>query len=285
MGSWVMGKLSETIEETINEWVEQFIKWILTLINELVFKVPTSNFANNVMDFLGWFTGICAVVLALYKIIEYIVNTQNGTQEYPLDEIFLRVIKSAGALLVLPWIIKLILTRIAYPISEYFAAAGSDFEGAGAMTLIKATIAGGALAATSGIVVIAVLIFFLVVFLMFLYSVCVFYVDYLILNVLVGPVALSMIADDNNYFQVWWREFLSQITSILVKLFLFTLVINTLFADGNIFIAIGAGALIIKSPSVLKNMWYGSGGARAASRGAGAAAQMSSKMLLLRMIK
>lgn len=281
------GKLKEVIEETINGWIEEFMNWILVMVNELVFDLPKSSFVDNVMTFFVWFTGVFAVVIALYKIIEYIVNTQNGTQEYPLDEILLRVIKSAVAMLVLPWIIKIIMLDISLPIANYFASAGTDFDGKSAYTVISAALAGSALAVTGfgGAVAMILLIFFVVVFVMFLYSVCVFYADYVVMQILIAPVALSMIADDNNYFQVWWRELLSIVVSLLIKLFLVTLIINILFSGGNIFLAIGAGALIIKSPSVLKNMWYGGGGARAVSRGAGSIGSMGSRMLLSKLMK
>ena len=280
-------KLKEILEETVNGWIEEFMNWILVMVNELVFKLPESSFVNNVMTFFVWFTGVFAVVIALYKIIEYIINTQNGTQEYPLDEILLRVIKSAAAMLVLPWAFKIILLDITLPIANYFASAGTDFEGNGAYTVISATLTGSAIAVTGfgGIILTILLIFFVVVFLMFLYSVCVFYADYVVMQILIAPVSLSMIADDNNYFQVGWRELFSIVVSLLVKIFVVTLIINILFTKGNIFLAIGAGALIIKSPSVLKNMWYGGGGSRAVSRGAGSIGSMGSRMLLMKYLK
>lgn len=66
MFDWVGGKLKEVMEETINGWVEEFMNWILVMVNELVFNIPTSAFVNNVMNFFVWFTGVFAVVVALY---------------------------------------------------------------------------------------------------------------------------------------------------------------------------------------------------------------------------
>jgi hypothetical protein len=284
---WIEEKLKESIEVTLNGWVEELMNWILSFINGLVFNLPESEFVNNVMSFFGWFAGTFAVVIALYKIVEYIINTQNGTQQYPLDEILLRVVKSSGAILVLPWIFKIIILDIALPIANYFASAGTDFGGEGGYAVILAALGASSIAVTGygGIVVIALGIFFLVVFCMFFYSVCVFYADYIIMQILIAPVALSMIADENNYFQVWWRELLSIVVSLLIKVFLLTLVINVLFTGGNILLAIGAGALIIKSPSVLKNMWYGGGGTRAMTRGAGGLGSMGTRAVLGKMIR
>lgn len=285
MFDWVGGKFKEVIEGTVNDWIEEFMNWILGLVNGFVFDLPESKFVNVTVDFFGWFTAIAAITLALYKIIEYIINTQNGTQQYPLDEVLLRVVKSAGAVLVLPWILNFLFFDIAIEIANYFAVTGTDFGGKSAYSALALLAGGGVLGATGGVVLMIVMIFFVVVFIMFVYSVCVFYADYTIMMILTGPVALSMIADDNNYFQVWWRELLSMVTSMLIKLFLLTLIINIIFTQGNILLAIGAGALIIKSPSVLKNMWYGGGGARALGRGTGNIGSMGSRMLLSKFIK
>lgn len=284
---WIGEKLKEGIEEVLNGWVEDFMNWILVLMNELVFKIPESTFVDNVTSILVWFTGIFAVVVALYKVVEYLINIASGTQDYPFEEIVIRVIKSSVGILVLPWFLKILMLDIALPLANYFASTGTNFEGSGGYVLIGTVVAGsGALAIPGGgIVLTAIMIFFLIVFIMFMYSVCVFYADYIMMQILIAPVCLSMIADDNNYFQVWWRELLSMVTSLLVKIILLTLIINILFTGGNILLAIGAGAAIIKSPSVLKNMWYGGGGTRALARGTGTAGSMGSRMLLMKMLK
>lgn len=285
---WLVDKFNSLITDTLNGWVEEFLNFILSWINKMVFALPQSEFANQILNFFMWFATLFSTILILYKIIEYIINTQNGTQQYPLDEILLRVIKSAAAMLLLPWILRIIFKDIALPLANYFTAAGTKFDGSAGYTLLNSALMAANLGlAGGGIVVLVISIFFLVVFLMFLYSVCVFYADFIVMQVLIAPVALSMIADDNNYFQVWWRELLSQVTSLLMKLFLVTLVINILFSGGgkNIWLAIGAGALVIKSPSVLKNMWYGGGGAKATARGAGNVITMSSRTLLSRILK
>ncbi|WP_079707714.1 conjugal transfer protein TrbL family protein [Paraliobacillus ryukyuensis] len=285
MFDWGADKVKELLEYIFTEWTEDVMNWVLGLMNELVFSIPESDFVNNVLNFFVWFNGMFAVILILYKIIEYIINTQNGTQQYPLDEILLRAIKSAAGMLILPWILKVVVIDICLPIANYFTSAGTEFSGDG-FGVIKATIEGSTTVGPgiTGMVVLLLLIFMVIVFVFFLFSVCVFYADYIVMQVLIAPVCLSMIADDNNYLGVWWRELLSIVTSLLVKIFLMTLVINILFAGGNMFLCIGAGVLIIKTPSVLKNMWYGGGGARAVSRGFGAIGSMGSRTLLRKLM-
>ncbi|WFP05443.1 conjugal transfer protein TrbL family protein [Bacillus velezensis] len=286
MLDWIKDAFSGVIEDTLNGWVESFMNWILVMINEFVFKLPESKFANDVSNLFVWFTTVCAGVVVAYKIIEYILNTQNGTQQYPLGELFLRVGKSGGAMLVLPWAFKIIIMDIALPMANYFADAGTDFDGKGGYAVISAALTGGALGISGGgIVVTGLLIFFVVSFIMFVFSTCVFYADFLVMQILIAPVSLSMIADDNNYFGIWWKELLSMVVSLLLKLFLLTLVINTLFTGGNIFLAIGAAALMIKSPSILKHMWYAGGGTKAMARGGGQLSAMGSRMLLSKIMK
>lgn len=285
MFNWATNKLNEVVEETVNGWIEDIMTFILTLINDLVFSLPTNDFAKDVINLLTWLTSIVAVVVVLYKIIEYMVNSAAGTQEYPLEEILVRVGKSAVMLLVLPWILRMMIFNVALPLANYFTAAGTDIDVDTGFSLLEASVM-AFFAGISGIVLILVMLFFLVVFAMFLFSVCVFYADFILMQVFIAPVALSVIADDNNFMQVWWRELLSMVVSLLTKLFLMTLVLNTLFnEDGNIMLAIGAGALIIKSPSILKNMWYGGGGGRAAVRGVGTGGAMASRILFQRLMR
>lgn len=285
MFNWATNKLNEVVEETVNGWIEDIMTFILTLINDLVFSLPTNDFAKDVINLLTWLTSIVAVVVVLYKIIEYMINSAAGTQEYPLEEILVRVGKSAVMLLVLPWILRMMIFNVALPLANYFTAAGTDIDVDTGFSLLEASVM-AFFAGISGIVLILVMLFFLVVFAMFLFSVCVFYADFILMQVFIAPVALSVIADDNNFMQVWWRELLSMVVSLLTKLFLMTLVLNTLFnEDGNIMLAIGAGALIIKSPSILKNMWYGGGGGRAAVRGVGTGGAMASRILFQRLMR
>lgn len=276
-----MGWIGEKIEEAFEKWLKEILSFVLEWINKLVFNIPESKFVDDVMDFFLWFTGVFAVVLVLYKIIEYIINTQNGTQEYPLDEVLLRALKSAAAMLILPWILRIIVFEIALPIADYFTASGTDFDFKSGYPALVTILGGIGVTAGGGIVLVLFTLFFVVVFLMFLFSVCVFYADLIVMQVLIGPVSLSMIADDNNYFKVWWRELLSQVVSLLVKLFLVTLIINIIFSEGNALLAIGAGALIIKQPSALKNMWYASGGMKSAGNMMG----MSSRHLVMNLMR
>lgn len=276
--------ISELISGIITGWIQEFMGFVLGLITDLVFDIPTSTFAYRVITILSSVISVAAVVVILYKIIEYMIKVSDGTQQEPFGALFVRVGKSAGALLVLPWFLNWFLFDIAVPLSNFFITASIDFEAEIGYELIAASIA-AYFTGIGAVVMIVLMIFFLFAFIMFIFSICVFYADIIIMQVYIAPVALSMIADDNNFFQVWWRELFSLVLSMLTKLFLVTLLLNTIFSGGNLFLAIGSGVLLIKSPSLLKNMWYGGGGSKGATRGAGAVGSMSSRVMISKLIR
>ncbi|MFF2765292.1 conjugal transfer protein TrbL family protein [Bacillus altitudinis] len=281
--------LAGVIEHALGSWIESVINWVLKLINGMVFNVPDYEYINTIFNFLTWFSGIFAVVLASYKGIEYMLNEANGTQQYPLGELFLRIGKSGASILILPWIFKTIIVDIALPIANYFATVGSDFDDKGGYAVMTGALVGAGLGiSTGGIVILLMMILFAVAFISFLFSVCVFYADYVMMHVLIAPVALSMIADDNNYFNVWWRELLTMVVALLTKIFLLTVIINVLFTGGGmikVLTAIGCAVLLIKTPSILKNMWYGGGSTKAVARGGGQVANMGSRMVMTQMFR
>ena len=90
--------------------------------------------------------------------------------------------------------------------------------------------------------------------------VAVFYADFLVLTMLTPLVALSLLTDEQNYFQIWIKELLSEALTMLIKLILYLLMITLMIAEKytlpNFMLMVGCGLLIIKTPSALQNMWY-----------------------------
>lgn len=107
-------------------WVKDILNFIFNSLSFFIFSPPENSFINQTMSFFCWFTSVFAVVIVGYKILEYIINTQNGTQEIPLSEIFLRLIKSASCLMILPWISKLLLVNVALPVTSFFTSQGFE---------------------------------------------------------------------------------------------------------------------------------------------------------------
>ncbi|MGM0875884.1 MAG: conjugal transfer protein TrbL family protein [Bacillota bacterium] len=74
-----------------------------------------------------------------------------------------------------------------------------------------------------------------IAFIAFLFSIAIFHADIMILYLLSPLVCLSVVADDNEYLDVWWRELLSQIVTMLVKIFLFVAALSILINENITF--------------------------------------------------
>ncbi|UOR12621.1 hypothetical protein [Halobacillus amylolyticus] len=65
---------------------------------------------------------------------------------------------------------------------------------------------------------------------------------------------------------VWWREVLSQLTSIIVQMALMVAITEILTSDSftwwKFMLLIGMSVLLIRGPFVLRHMWYGTGSSR-----------------------
>ena len=80
------------------------------------------------------------------------------------------------------------------------------------------------------------------------------------------------INDEYNYMGIWWREFLSQIVTLLLEIVSMLLFTQILMSDDFNWVKlaglIGMGFVIIKGPSVAKSMWFTTGSVRSTISGA-----------------
>lgn len=136
---------------------------------------------------------------------------------------------------------------------------------------------GGVFAAPSSFVFILMILFITVAVVSFFIKMCIYQADLILLQILSVWAAISMCADDNNYMSVWWREVLSQITTILIQTLLMagvTTILASKFEWYNLMLLIGFCCLLIKGPSVLRSMWYTTGTGKTAISSGKAATRM-----------
>src|SRR5699024_3473736 len=94
---------------------------------------------------------------------------------------------------------------------------------------------------------------------------CISHEDCLLLQLLRPLAAIFIMANDNNYAGVWWREFLSQIVTIIVQVAGMVGVVEILTGSNGemswykFMLLIGLCVLLIRGPSVTMNMWYATG--------------------------
>lgn len=265
-----MGWIGDKITNMIQDWCTDTLKSFLGSIYDIVFDMPTSHFADITYTFMIGIATTLAISIVGYKLIEYMINTSTGTYDGPpLGEIMARILKSAVLIPLMPIFLMILTKYIALPICQWMIANGSKVSDKGAEKIVKAILSGIGAVGFEGFTLVIFLAVFAIAFVCFWFSICVFFADFLLLQVLSPWAAISIIADDNNYFSIWWREVLSQITSLIVKLFLFMVTLQIYIGESKVtlplfLLSIGCLTLIIKTPSLLRNMWYSGGGGRAA---------------------
>src|SRR5699024_3677510 len=90
----------------------------------------------------------------------------------------------------------------------------------------------------------------------------------LILEILSSLVAVSVVSDDYDFMDNWWRDLLSHTFTIMVVTLCIALFTEPLTRDteticGKLAVLIGSGALVLSGPSLLKSIWFSSGAGRA----------------------
>ncbi|MCQ6267828.1 hypothetical protein M1K46_19560 [Fictibacillus sp. WQ 8-8] len=279
-----MFDFKEKIVEAIQGMLEDFIEWALLLCNDLLLKQNAEiEFFTQVNNFLLTLTSTIAVTIVLYKIIEVMSRNAAG-DAIAYGPVIVNTLKSALLLPAMPFIQKILLEKVAYNTGNWMISEGKNIS----KDKIEAMLDPRNFAALhfQGAALLILLAVFAVAFIGFLFSVAIFHADIMFLYLLSPLACVSVIADDNEYLGVWWRELLSQIVTILAKIFLFIAALSILINENitffNFLLLMGCCILLIKSPSVLRNMWYSSGSGRGMVGAVGGTTKMAARRFLMK---
>lgn len=279
-----MFDFKEKIVEAIQGMLEDFIEWALLMCNDLLLKENAEiQFFSSVNNFLLALTSTIAVTIILYKIIEVMSRNAAG-DAVAYGPVIVNTLKSALLIPAMPFIQKVLLEEVAYNMGNWMINSGSRVSKGKIETMLDPNnfstlhFQGAAL-----LILLAVLA---LAFIAFLFSVAIFHADVMFLYLLSPLACVSVIADDNEYLGVWWRELLSQIVTILSKIFLFVIALSILINENltflNFLLLMGCCILLIKSPSVLRNMWYSSGSGRGMMGAMGGTTKLAARRFLLK---
>lgn len=279
-----MFNFKEKIVEAIQGILEDFIQWSLLICNDLLLKQnPEIEFFTSVNNFLLALTSTIAVTIILYKIIEVMSRNAAG-DAISYGPVIVNTLKSALLIPAMPFIQKILLEKVAYNMGNWMIGEGSKVS----KDKIEEMLVPRNFAALhfQGAALLILLAVFAVAFIAFLFSVAVFHADIMFLYLLSPLACVSVIADDNEYLGVWWRELLSQIVTIIAKIFLFVVALSILINENitflNFLLLMGCCILLIKSPSVLRNMWYSSGSGRGMIGAMGGTTKLVARRFLLK---
>lgn len=259
-----MFSVKDKVMEMIDDWLNDMLTAVFKFLAEVLFNHEAlSGLFLDVYSVFAVFGGVLLVAIVLFRILNAMLNEATN-HEGNISEIIMSSIKASAMVFLLPVILYFVVREILYPLMEYMfveiAGSSSDIiTDSIASTMVVDIFGTGTMAAT------LLLLFLIVVFVIFTFKICVYHVDLIILEIFSVFAAITIATENYDFSEVWWREFLSQIVSIVTQVLLMAALVQ-LLANFNswydFMLIIGCGVLIIRGPSVLRSMWYSSGGAK-----------------------
>ncbi|MCB2293691.1 hypothetical protein LGK95_09155 [Clostridium algoriphilum] len=247
---------------SINQVLEQAANFIAKILFEP--KEMPDFFKKVYLVFLGIGITIMSCIIA-FKIIQYLVDVSNDQTQATIWEIITRAVKASFMIVAAPTLLLLIIGKVVYPLGDYmFKNVSKDLAASTGKYILSI---GGLFSQSNSFVLILMTLFITIAVVSFFFKMCIYHADLILLQLLSIWAAISMCADDNNYMSVWWREVLSQISTILVQTLLMggvTTILASSFEWYNLMLLIGFCCLLIKGPSVLRSMWYTTGSGKTA---------------------
>lgn len=236
---------------------------------------------------------LIAICIVVYKLIEGMKRTAEGDGDSPGYYISQSV--ASGLLVaVLPWLVT-VMTNISYALAGQFIADGSNsflttIEDWKDVTqaenelgeIIPFLVGGVGSAVVITVLFMAMLLIFAIVFIFqFVQRIA----DLIVLQLLAPVVAVSVLADENNFVPVWWRELLAISVQLPLQVATFYTGVNFLFSPGvevpDFLIGVGFLIITIKSPSFIRSMVYSTGSGRAAMGGMSTGTKLLMKKVFL----
>jgi hypothetical protein len=256
--------IQDKVMDMLNEWLNDLLTAVFKFLAEVLFNHEAlSGLFLDVYRIFAVFGGVLLVAIVLFRILNAMLNEATNN-ESNIAEIIVSALKASVMVFLLPVILYFVVKEILYPLMEYMfveiAGSSSDIiTNSIESSMVVDVFGSGTMAIT------LLLLFLVVVFIVFTFKICVYHVDLIILEIFSVFAAITIATENYDFSEVWWREFLSQIVSIVTQVLLMAAIVQ-LLANFNswydFMLIIGCGVLIIRGPSVLRSMWYSSGGAK-----------------------
>lgn len=278
-----MFDIKEKVMNMIEEWLNDLLTAVFKFLAEVLFNHEAlSGLFLEVYQIFAVFGGVLLVAVVLFRILNAMFNEATST-ESNIAEIIVSALKASIMVFLLPVILYFVVKEILYPLMTYMfveiADSSSDIITNSLSSAMVTDVFGtGTMAAT------LLLLFLIVIFVVFTFKMCVYHVDLIILEIFSVFAAITIATENYDFSEVWWREFLSQLVSIVTQVLLMAAIVQLLSNFNSWYdfmLIIGCGVLIIRGPSVLRSMWYSSGGAKG-SISLGKSATRISMMRLLK---
>ena len=262
-----MFNIGERLQEMFLEWITSAIEMVVEFLQNILLNYDgLAGLALDAYNLFVYVGGLLVVTLALAKVIQQLLSEAEGSQEADIWYTIINSFKAGGLIVIMPFIISVTMNGIVQPISSYF------IEEMGILTVDN--IEGVMNAETmpdifsEGLNQGILMLFLLIVIGFYAFKLFVSQAQILILEILSPLVAVSVVSDDYDFMDNWWRDLLSHTVTIMVltlcmALFTEALTMDTETIWGKLPLLIGSGALVLSGPSLLKSIWFSSGAGRA----------------------
>lgn len=262
-----MFNIGERLQEMFLEWITSAIEMVVEFLQNILLNYDgLAGLALDAYNLFVYVGGLLVVTLALAKVIQQLLSEAEGSQEADIWYTIINSFKAGGLIVIMPFIISVTMNGIVQPISSYF------IEEMGILTVDN--IEGVMNAETmpdifsEGLNQVILMLFLLIVIGFYAFKLFVSQAQILILEILSPLVAVSVVSDDYDFMDNWWRDLLSHTLTIMVltlcmALFTEALTMDTETIWGKLPLLIGSGALVLSGPSLLKSIWFSSGAGRA----------------------
>jgi len=272
--------IGESIKEIFLDWIISAIEMAVEFLQNTLFNYDglagIALDAYNLFVFLG---GLLLVTLAMGKVIQQLISEAEGSQEADIWFTIVNSFKAGGLIVFMPFIISITMNGIVQPISSYFIGEMGNLT----VDNLQGFIESDTLPAVfnAGLNQVVLILFLLVVIIVFAFKMFVAQAQILVLEILSPLCAISVITEEFDFLNNWWRDLLSHTLTIVVltlsmALFTEALSMDTDMLWGKLPLIIGAGALVLTGPSLLKSLWFSSGVGRA---GGGATRSLMYKIM------
>lgn len=265
------------------------------LINKILIEPSDimSTYISSASTLINSLISTIAICIVIFKMVQVMKKNAEGTAETPMYYIT-QIAPSAALVGVLPWLVD-IMTKISYALTNAFMKLGTDSyletikeweDMDGAESSFKEIMANVSMYASSGIVVILFLAMILVFTVVFIFQFVSRIADLVIMKLLAPLVAVSLLADENNYLNIWWRELLAISIQLPLQVFTFfagmTLFFGAKLDIPTLLLGIGMFIITVKSPSFIRSMCYSTGSGRMAQMAGMSATRMIAQKMIMR---
>lgn len=258
--------MGNKILEMFTNWLQDLVDMFVNFLQNILFNYDgLAGYALKAYNLFVFLGGILLVAVCLGKVITQLLSEAEGSQEANIWWTIIQSVKAGALLVLMPLVISLCMNYIVKPLGSYFIENMGIVSSEQITNMTESDSFVQVFDSTMSIVV--VWIFVLIVLGFFVIKMIITQTQLLMDEIISPRCAISVVTDNFNFMDNWWRDILSHVFTIItlsLSMLLFTeaLALQTEAIWTKLPAIIGAGALVISGPSIAKSIWYSSGAGR-----------------------